>query len=284
MYTVSIDRIGLVIPIKSKEMHGHFCGLMKGMKGDSDSGYKYWRKKYQTNAIVPLSNTQTLRLQVGTTHHKSYVKFDFNPASLNLEEREHLYMHLGYMLEHGYDSLLTEAHVSYIEVATDCSWVVHKEHLPFDTKVRNSGWYPEFHDPSPTCYLGRRGSERVIRVYDRAAKLKAYNKPAPDYPMTRVEAVLRGLQCKIADLSTVPNPLSTFGSCRFEELETSWKDARWANFLANSKSLGVPKALRLADADRKTFVQRLRSLVPSWWNSDSVWSAYPQALEFLTKG
>lgn len=279
MYKVSIDRIGLVMPVANKEMHGHFCGLFSGMKGES--GYKYWKAKYQTNASVPLSKEAKLGLQVGISHHKPYVRFDFKPGDLGPTEWEQMHMHLGYMLEYGYASVLAESHVTYLEIAVDCTGVKWKEHFTFDRQLRNSGWFPDYYHPCPTGYLGRRGSNRVIRGYDRVARLKALGKTVGVEPITRIEASLRKLASKVVDLPTVDNPFTSVGVCRFVDAEAQSSDKGWKQFLQHCRYVGACEAMQLVGGAKKKYLTRLSSVACDWWSPTGIWTLYPQALKAL---
>lgn len=129
-----IDRIGLIRPIESKEMHGHFSGFLAAMKGQA--GCKVWKSKYKTLATAALSPTEpggyteTVRFQIGISHHKPYFKVDFRPGDLSADQWGQLHMHMEPMLDFGYQSLLAESRVSYLEVAVDCPVAV-KALLPF---------------------------------------------------------------------------------------------------------------------------------------------------------
>jgi hypothetical protein len=255
--------------------------MIKSLK--DEPGNKYWETKYHKNAVVPLSEHQTLRMQFGFSHKNPYMRFDFNPASCGTDEWNVLHAELGYLFEFGYDALLTQAKVTYLEIAVDCTDILCKGLMSFDTKLRNSAWYPSFGNPSPTCYLGRRGSQRVIRVYDRVAKLLAYGKTAPDHPVTRIEAVLRRLNCTVAELKDVVNPFSSFGPCLVSDLEQAWTDPEWQQFLAHSKIKGTSEALQLAGKAKKSFKKRLVDRVCKWWSNETVWALYPSSLQTLAQ-
>lgn len=279
MLSVSIDRIGLVIPALDKEMHGHFSGVLAGMKGEP--GYQYWKSKYQTNGVVPLSNQETLRIQLGLSHHKTYVRFDFNPANLSALEWEQLRLHLEYMLEFGYASLLTDAHVSYLEVAVDCHGIEWENLLLFDSQLKNSCWYPDFYAPHPTSYLGRRGSNRVLRAYDRVARLKAAGKPSGTENVTRIEASLRKVGCDVAGLPSIKNPFTSVGICRFADAQAQCSEPGWQQFLKHCRWVGACESIQMAGKTKNKYLERLKNVGCDWWSPSLIWDAYPAALQVL---
>jgi len=267
------------MPIADKEMHGHFCGLFSGMKGEP--GYTYWKTKYQTNVRIPLSEHTKLGMQVGISHHKPYVRFDFKPAELGPTEWEQMHMHLGYMLEYGYASVLAESHVTYLEIAVDCTGVKWKEHFTFDGQLRNSGWFPDYYHPCPTGYLGRRGSKRVIRAYDRVARLKALGKTVGAEPITRIEASVRKLKRKVTELQGAPNPFETVGVCHFSDAEAKYSEASWKQFLKHCRYIGSCEAMQLLGVGKKKYLKRLQQLNCEWWDPAAIWASYPKALHAL---
>jgi hypothetical protein len=284
MYQLSIDRIGLVRSIEDKEMHGHFYGMLMGMK--DDPACNVWQNKYQTTAILPLSpnktvkqpGCETLRLQIGISHHTPYFKADFNPANLGAKEWTRLHTEFCCLLEHGYGSLLAEAHVSYLEIAVDCTDVAWKGLLPFDGQLKNSGWFPHYSHPTPTGYLGRRGSNRVIRAYDRIARLLAAGKPAGNAPITRIEASLRRLGCKVSGLTDVENPFKTVGVCRMADAELQSSDSGWKQFLHHCRYMGACEAMQLIGPMKKKYLARLKEVNCAWWLPTKIWELYPGAL------
>lgn len=139
-------------------------------------------------------------------------------------------------------------------------------------------WYPDYYDASPTCYLGRRGSARVIRVYDKVARLLAAKRPAPPGPLTRFEAVLRKVSCKPMELATLSNPFAAFGVCEVGELPAKSAEPAWATFLHYAQNLGVPEALQLMGPMRASCIKRLKENMSAWWDSADVWKLYPAVL------
>lgn len=276
---MSIDRIGLVMPVAEKQLYAELCLQFHSMKGEP--GYKVWKTKYQTNAVMPLSGYESLRLQAGVSHHQKYLRVDFNPASLTPDDWAMLHVHLDLLLEFGYSGLVSVSEVSYLEIAVDVPGVAWKGLLHFDSQLRNSFWYPDFYHPTPTGYLGRRGSNRVVRGYDRVARLQATGKPAPNYAVTRIEAVLRKLGCNVGGLAGVDNPFMTVGVCRFADAEAKSSDKGWKRFLQNCRYVGACEAVQLVGTARKKYLTRLSSVACDWWSPMGIWELYPEALKAL---
>jgi hypothetical protein len=278
MMVVSIDRIGVIdYPADTAD----YCGNLEFMLGmASDQGCKVWKKKYSTYAMVPLGGTQTLRITAGVTHQKLYVKYDFNPASLTEDQWGELAVNLSCMLPYGYASLYHQGNVSYLEIAADCTEVQWGSFLPFDSKLTNSSWYPPYPASKATAYLGRRGSTRVIRAYDRVERLKAQG-IVVNGPVTRIEAVARRLERRMSELVTLKNQFNTMGICSVNEAMNAHSEPHWKDFIQNSRRDGVPKALQLASSLRKVYLKRLQKLNCLWWDPAEVWNQYPTALQVL---
>ena len=279
MYNVSIDRIGLVMPVADKEMHAYLCGQFHSMKGEP--GFTVWKTKYQTFAIIPLGPHQSLRLQAGVARKKKYLRVDFNPAGLAAQEWALLHAHLDYLVDFGYATVLAKSHVTYLEIAADFKGVVWKGLFLFDPALRNSLWHPTYYSPTPTNYIGRRGSNRVIRAYDRVARLKAAGIPTGDEPVTRIEASLRKLGCKVQALSQIANPFKSVGVCRFDDIEAECPDAEWKQFLKHCRWIGACEASQLLGPVKKKYLTLLKSTCCDWWSPDQIWSSYPSALHVL---
>jgi len=278
MYKVSIDRIALVMST-DKEMHAHFLSVMYGFTGEK--GYKQWKKKYTTHGVIPLCEDQTLRICAGVSHKATYVTFGFNPAALGAEQWEQMHIHCQYLFEFGYATLLKNARVTYLEIAVDCKGIPINGLLPFDEKLRNSMWYPSYDAPAPTGYVGRRGSKRVMKIYDRGARLTALGKPAPDVPTLRIEAVLRQLSCSVAGLKDLSNPFTSFGVASLENAMELSQEGPWQEFLQRSCKLGTAEALGLAGPMKKSFMERLKQSSVAWWDAHAAWTMYPHALQAL---
>lgn len=280
MVLVSIDRIGVVLNLINEE-YGAVCSGLWDMAGEP--GYEVWKNDKQcwTKAAVSLGENQSLRLHVGISHHKGFIKIDYNPASLTKPQWQELAMQLGFTLEDGYSTLYAHGRVSYLEIAADFHGIEWGGLLPFDSRLQNSNWYPPYPASKATAYLGRRGSTRVIRTYDRVEKQKAQGILTMNGPVTRVEAVLRRLQRLIPELHTVKSPFETVGFCDCNAAMNAFTEQQWKTFVQNCKWEGTSKALALIGPLKKTYLKRLQSLNVSWWNPAAVWSQYPQALQIL---
>jgi len=283
MQSLFIDRIALVYYVSPSHEYSDFLNYLWSFQNDSPN--KVWKTKYATKAMVRLS-TSFLYLQIGYSHYKGYVKFDFKPHAMTVADWAQLHIHLDALFESGYQSLIEKGLVTYIEIATDIPNMTAAELFPFDQRLTNSYRFPK--PPAPpdpptpwdTVYLGHKSSGRSTCVYDKTKHLKAKGIKTKGQ-RTRIEARRKKLGLTISTLKSMPNPFATVGICPMSAVEAAYAEPQWQEFLTNALRHGPQIALGLAGKRRKEYVNRLKTIQSDWWNPATLWESFLAAVDAL---
>lgn len=169
--------------------------------------------------------------------------------------------------------------VNYLELAVDSH--SHKQHsfLPYRKYCTDSKIFEETNGHLGSTYLGSVTSNLRFRVYDKYKQLLDTGKPVvtKGLPHTRIEAVMRRLGIAPVELVDIEkNPFKALRIADLQLAKSASSDNDWQMFLADSLTVGVPKALAQRPMNiRKKYSGILDSLQVSWWKPGDVWEYLP---------
>jgi hypothetical protein len=209
-------------------------------------------------------------------------RVEFNPSKISMPDVWDV-LAVGFAIDPAW---VLAGEVTRCDLCTDITGVAVDELLFF---------YPKFSvaqtwlSSGKTLYIGDRSSSRRFAIYDKRAQLIATNAklPAPfklDIPVeetTRVEFRLRKLPLQLISLGCLSNPFSKLQivACVPEQCQ----DVITRLFVLASHVYGV-NALLYAGWLKDHTVQLKATLLSagvSWWNPDSLWESFPQAVNTL---
>lgn len=279
MFNLLIDKLTVVFTMpEDSDKNDHYSWVLNFISSMGIDGHKVWKLKYATKCAINLGGGNTLLLQAGTSHHRLYIKFEFNPNKLGKAEWIDLYSYMSLLMDHGYHTLYKQAKVNYIEIAADAPNVEFDSIFVYDDKLRNAN---EKYHKDGTTYLGSEISSRSIIVYDKAKEQLDKFGIKLDQPLLRIEARLAHLPLSLGDLQKIPNP--------FKSLHVGWKsdllkkkgDCGWKIFKKRCQTMGVQNALGMAGSTRKQTLAVLAEVASPKLNPGKYWDQLPAALDIL---
>ena len=276
-----IDRIEVIIYIPDADHYRYLYRTMWDLK--SEGRAKTWRNKFQTRSTIALSSSESLFMEIGGTHRKNYVKFGWQPDALNDEAWLELYALCATLFDFGYLTLFNDAKVTYIEIAADYRYINITNLLVFDARVKNSTILPSFPEPVQTIYIGhRKHSPRRFCIYNKARQLRKVKDTEVDGELTRIETRLRRTGLSPRNLNELTNPFTTLSVCTKLESRALLPSQRFAAFMDQCDERGANAALHKCSlARRKQFSGILRRASCDWWQPETLWERWPQALQVL---
>ena len=279
MYNLLIDKLKVVFTIQEdSEMNDRYSCVLNFMSDMGSDGHQVWKLKYATRCAVVLGSGKKLLIQAGISHHRLYVKFEFNPTKLGEKEWADLYSYMSVLMDFGYHTLYDHGKVNYIEIAADAAEVEFDNIFAYDVKVKNAN---DTYRKEGSIYLGGEKSDRSIIVYDKAKEQLDKFGIKLDHPLLRIEARLAHLPLTLGELQMVPNPFNSFNIGWMSDLQEKKGGPKWNLFKKQCQTMGVQNALGMAGGDRKKILEELSNITSHELNPGNYWNQLPAALDVL---
>lgn len=279
MFNLLIDKLAVVFTIpEDGDMNDHYACVLNFIYGMGSEGHQVWKLKYVTRCSIDLGAGNKLLIQAGISHHRLYIKFEFNPNKLGEIEWVDLYSYMSLLMDYGYHSLYKAAKVNYIEIAADAPNVEFNSIFIYDEKLRSAN---NTYKGVGTTYLGGETSSRQFIVYDKAKQIKDCSGIKLDYPLTRIEARLAHLPLTLGQLHALPNPFKSLRVGWVADLLNKNGDSGWGLFKKQCKTMGVQNAIGMAGKSRKRILEMLGEVESPKLNPGSYWDQYPATLGIL---
>lgn len=245
----------------------------------------YGRKPYKRGIRVYEPNVKNQLRMLIQWHpfHESipFVRVDFNPSHADIE---HIYATLLQVLPGGFGDLSNLAKVTRLDATVDISNIKPHQLLAYYPQKQIS----QIHCKSgniETLYLGKRGDDNLIVIYDKQLEIKEKNQkyglklPELKVRTTRVEIRMKP-DCGFSELMNVENPFKKL--LLRVEFDYYEDEQLWRLFMATVRHRGLQDSLSLLDeATRKKFRDRVNATPNSWWKPDEIWMAWPKLVEGL---
>jgi len=190
-----------------------------------------------------------------------------------------------------YDYVLKNARINRIDLAIDVNNVNIDQ--MYVHSARKSMTRMIFTNSSSkggkTEYLGQAKSEKMFRIYDKAAELKKKNlkkiaefkEEALEDNITRIELELKpNKRGSLFELNEMSNPFAdlTIYSYPMDLLN----DDLFGQLLARARYEGLTKTLKsLSPLNRKKYTAIMKNSSVDWWFPEQIWSQVPNVLEKL---
>lgn len=263
---------------------------LREMQSSPDHNVRYFgrdsNRGYLHNWLVHLSANQSKQLRISTAPFyadAAALRLEFNPRHYPTSAMRSLWQFLEELLLDSFDLFLREAAVTRMDLAVDVMPLTpHSIIVSADGLRRGDIRTGDFGEVQ-SFKLGSNGSNRSYCIYDKDPEDNSRISRTP--LTTRVEVRLRGLG-KIRDLRSIDNPfqqLHVYGS-----LDPTGMRERFTTkqklFVIAANSLGLQPALQILGRTetRRRYIEWLdQELAVGWFDSESIWSGYPAALDAL---
>ena len=135
-----------------------------------------------------------------------------------------------------------------------------------------------------TLYLGGNEGARFVVLYDKVQEVKHQNakwhvdKPLPFSPTTRIEIRLRP-DVTLVQLAAMENPFQKLIIASLASVP-EYDELTWRLFVVVARTRGAQDALLMIKDknQRKTFRDRVKTGIPSWWQVEKLWEKWPAVL------
>jgi hypothetical protein len=273
------DKLSFTLDYQSKsDQHNVASGLDEMLK--FKLAKNYGRRPYKRGIRVyepDIKNQLHMLIQWQPFHESTpFVRVDFNPSHADIA---HIYATLTTILPGGLDDLNNFAKVTRLDATVDLGNIKPQQLLAYYPQKQIS----QIHCKSgniETLYLGKRGEDNLIVIYDKQLEIKEKNQkyglnfPEPKSKTTRVEIRMKP-DCGFAELINVENPFKKL--LLRVEFEYYEDEQLWRLFMATVRHRGLQDSLSLLDdATRKKFRDRVSATPNSWWKPDEIWKAWPK--------
>ena len=243
---------------------GHAKKTYKGM---------YW---LSIEVLLGAFNEQRILVQCKPKKTEmSFFRVEFNPSKVNMAE---VRSYVDLILPYGYTQLIKQGVCTRIDATVDVHNVEIDNLLIWMPSIRKtSGYYKD--GKTETYYLGPKASPRLICIYDKVAEIKARNSKklikteVPDHPITRIELRLKTRPPAKA-LPGIPNLFKKIGISNIGAHMSD--DHAFRMFIKASRAEGAQNVLLdLPEELRKKYRKRLATGSPQWWDTDNIWTQWP---------
>ena len=245
----------------------------------------YGRKPYKRGIRVyePNIKNQLCMLIQWHPFHETipFVRVDFNPSYADIT---HIYALLSEILPGGLDDISEVAKVTRLDATVDLANIKPHQLLAYYPQKQISQIYCKSGNIE-TLYLGKRGENNLIVIYDKQLEIKEKNQkyglnlPELKKSTTRIEIRMKP-DCGFSELLNVENPFKKLLlRVEFDHYED---EQLWRLFMATVRHRGLQDSLSLLDdATRKKFRDRVSATPNSWWKPDEIWKAWPKLVDGL---
>lgn len=286
-FPLLIDRISLVDGIESGGVYGSLMSKLENLHNSASIVVpvgkltQKYGKVFQRVGFYPAKSRKIADIQVGANKNgQRYFKLNlYHPKMVGGEFAHFCGVLQKWFPKFTYHDLWLNGHVTHIELAADCSvpmytFIPHREKVFNSHIFKNSGQLG-------TIYIGKIGSKRMLRVYDKHKQLLETKSGTPKYhTQTRIELRWKpDIYLEAGDLAHHPNPLSVFEMADAGAAAAISSEPAWKQFLWRCQADGACAALGDLDSpQRKLFRMRLREAAAAWWNPAEVWSGIGKAV------
>lgn len=273
--------IDYTAPLHKAFVHSQLDGMCKNSMASN-----YSRKPYKRGVRVyePDQNNKLRMLIQWNPFHESipFIRVDFNPA---YADPYHVFATLEGILPGGLADISNHAIITRFDATVDLTGIKPHQLLAYYEKKRIS----EVHCKSgviETLYLGERGSNNQVAIYDKQLQIKEKNQKfglnltAPKKHTTRVEIRMKP-ECTFDNLIAVKNPFEKLMlRVEFHHYET---EELWRLFMVATRHLGLQAALYQLDPyNRQKFRERVEATPNTWWKPKIIWNDWAKVVQSIT--
>ena len=228
---------------------------------------------------VELHRGRNLVVKASRQYGRSDLEFKWSPSAIRDENRERFHAAIEQFAHGGYDALLSNGWISYMEVALDVPHVRTRELLLYRPRHVHS-WAEYFsYDDTTVIYVGRRSDRNVHTAYDKREQVRR-----------KYSLMLRHPRCRLENRWHTNLPLSELAQCgnRFSGLLISSlaiarsldASEEWHCFLDRCERVGVQRAVATYSHNlRRRYLRLLEMAREEWWQPDLIWSHWPNECE-----
>ncbi len=198
-----------------------------------------------------------------------YARITLNPAKMGAEGVFTAKSQLNKLLPGGYNGIVQDAKVAYMEICYDVP--AEKKSLSiYCDRVHSSPEYSPNKEDG-TLYFGKKSSTVSFKCYNRKKKMERVEQEAvPETYLTRLEAMVKNIALKeLAYMSTPFTRLHVFETAKLD-IDAAVKDP--ANFKELMQSQNFFNAMKsLPHYRRQKALLHFASAVPGWWSPKATW-------------
>lgn len=273
-YRMLIDRITFRYPLSEID----FTSLWWTYR-DSDLLRFRWEQEIEGGseriATVPLFWDGNLVLRAVRQYGRTYLEFKWSPIAIRDSNREMFHSAIGQLVPGGFDVLLSDGWIGYIEIAIDVFGARAGDLLIYRPRHKHSAVIHNFLDDSDARYISGRFDRNVYTAYDKADELRA-----------RHARVTRMAKCRIENRWKTNISFDALRECknRFRGLLVANRDraldldnsVEWQGFLRCCDTEGVQYPMaHYSQRTRRRFIKLLAMAMEEWWVPDLLWQYWP---------
>lgn len=180
--------------------------------------------KYQTIFLKHYPEKTSIYIKFGANKNGAIVWIDFNPSKLDLESWiDFIFLCVELF---GENTVYETFKIQLIELAMD----VNKPMSDFIFIASGISNQNTLFKDNGTLYLGAKYSNRTFIIYDKQKQLQEKKNKTISYPLTRVEARIRGINITINQLDSLESPFKPLLVIPISKLETLKQDKALYSF------------------------------------------------------
>ncbi len=228
-------------------------------------------------ATVPLYRYHQLVIRAVRQYGRTYLEFKWKPIAIRESNRELFHVAIAQLVPGGFDVLLSDGWIGYIEIAIDVYQARAGDVFIYRPRHKHSNAIHNRLDDSDTLYISGREAANVYTAYDKAKELRANH-----------AIVSRTTKCRIENRWKPPARLRfdelRYCGNRFRGLIVANRDRarnlddsdEWQQFLDFCEIVGMQYPMAFySQRTRRRFVKLLEMAREEWWVSDFLWPYWP---------
>ncbi|MCH8685868.1 hypothetical protein [Pedomonas mirosovicensis] len=209
-------------------------------------------------------------------------RIEFVPVDLGPEGLAELHAVLTTIMPDGWGYFVDHGHITRLDVAVDLPTVRMDEfHFLPKQGATVTAWKQ---DGALQTYQHGKPKGDHTSIYNRKAKRIAHGKPWKGKEGVRIERRLKGKHWPLKQLCNLPNPFASLNMIarHVGPPEGEHKPYIWELFLRAAEHTGLPAALALLPAEKRTLYRKhLNGQALGWWDVEAIWANWPPMLDEL---
>lgn len=278
------DKLTFTIDYKSTADQQHIANNMKEFIDGKGYAKHYPGSQYKHRVFVYAgdypSKLQMLVEYEPKTSGLNFFRCDFNPAHVDMVGVE---CFLLMVLPGGIDDIVDKGRVTRLDLSVDLTGIHIDSLLAAYPGMQVTRVFCKS-GKMETLYLGGTEGARFVVLYDKVQEVKHQNakwhvdKPLPFSPTTRIEIRLRP-DVTLVQLAAMENPFQKLIIASLASVP-EYDELTWRLFVVVARTRGAQDALLMIKDknQRKTFRDRVKTGIPSWWQVEKLWEKWPAVL------
>ncbi len=275
-----IDRIVFRYPLSEIDFNSIWLTFR-----DSNLIHSWWGKEIKGGseriATVPLYRHHQLVIRAVHQYGRTYLEIKWKPIAIRDSNRELFHVAIAQFVSGGFDVLLSNGWIGYIEIAIDVYQARASDLYIYRPRHAHSNAIQNRFDGSEGLYISGRKAPNVYTAYDKAEELRANHATVSRIAKCRIENRWKpkGQLCfdELRECGNRFHGLIVANRDRARNLDNA---NEWHRFLDFCEIVGMQYPMAFySQRTRRRFVKLLEMAREEWWNPDELWRYWPSVCD-----